>query len=264
MLLGVRQCGKTHIIDEFCKNEFKHYKKINLFNETSVVKLYKSDIPSDQKYNEFKISINFDFDREDSILFIDEIQECEELISELKYFCEEHNNVKIICAGSLLGVKLNRMQKSYPVGKVYRLYLYPMDFEEFLMAFNQDMLISYIKECFDNKSMGVIYDKALNYYKKFMITGGMPECVQNMVNCEGDYIKYDNNIVTTIIDGYKDDMNKHVDNSSETFKIGNIYNSLPSQLMNASKKFQFSKVEGGGRARTHLVPLVWLENSNMV
>ena len=136
MLLGVRQCGKTHIIEEFCKNEYKHYKKINLFNDTNVVKLYESNLNSDKKYNELKVIIDFDFVMEDSILFIDEIQECEELILELKYFCEEHNNVRIICAGSLLGVKLSKMKKSYPVGKVYRLYLYPMDFEEFLIAFN--------------------------------------------------------------------------------------------------------------------------------
>ena len=227
--------------------------------------MYKSKLNSEQKYREFKVNIGFDFDQEDSVLFIDEIQECEELISELKYFCEEHNNVRIICAGSLLGVKLNRMQKSYPVGKVDRLYLYPMDFEEFLMAFNEDMLIDYIKECFEgNKPMGTIHQKALDYYKRYLITGGMPESVSNMVNCNSDYINYDNTILSTIISDYRDDMNKHVDSSSETLKINNIYNSLPSQLMNVSKKFQFSKIEEDSRKRTHLVPLVWLENSNMI
>lgn len=143
--------------------------------------------------------------------------------------------------------------------------MYPMDFEEFLLAFNQKGLIDYIKECFEtNKSMGVIHDKALDYYKKYLITGGMPESVKNMVECESDYIKYDTNILSTIINDYNDDMNRHVDSSSETLKISNIYNSLYSQLMNVSKKFQFSKVEKGGRLRTHQIPLVWLENSNMV
>ena len=265
MLLGVRQCGKTHIIDEFCKNEFKHYKKINLFNDTNVVELYKSNKTSDKKYNELKLELDFDFDQEDSILFIDEIQECEELISELKYFCEEHNNVRIICAGSLLGVKLNRMKKAYPVGKVYRLYMYPMDFEEFLVAFDQKKLIDYIKECFiKNQSMGIIHEKALDYYKLYLITGGMPEAVKNMVDCDGDYFKYDITIISNIIDGYKDDMSNHIESSTETLKIENIYKSLPSQLMNISKKFQFSKIQGGGRARTHMIPLTWLENSNMI
>ena len=111
MVLGVRQCGKTYIIEEFCKNEFKHYKKINLLQDSDVVKLYASDDSSDKKYNDLKILLNFDFDQEDSILFIDEIQVSEELISELKYFNEQHSNVRIICAGSLLGVKLSKLKK---------------------------------------------------------------------------------------------------------------------------------------------------------
>lgn len=265
MVLGVRQCGKTYVIEDFCKNEYKHYKKINLFNDKNIVNLYKSNLTSDQKYRQFKVDIGFDFEKEDSILFIDEIQECEELISELKYFCEEHNNVNIICAGSLLGVKLNRMKKSYPVGKVDRLYLYPMDFEEYLMAFNEEMLIEYIKDCFiNNTPMGIVHKKALDYYKRYLITGGMPESVQNMVDCNSDYINYDTTVLSNIIDGYRDDMNKHVESSNETLKINSIYNSLASQLMNASKKFQFSKVETGARARNYKVPLVWLENSNMI
>ena len=144
IVLGVRQCGKTYIIDEFCKKEFKHYKKINLLTDTNVVNLYKSNANSEKKYNDLKIEIDFDFDQEDSVLFIDEIQKCEELISELKFFNENHSNVRIICAGSLLGLKLARLTKPFPVGKVSRLDMYPMDFEEFLMAFNQELLIDKI------------------------------------------------------------------------------------------------------------------------
>ena len=141
IVLGVRQCGKSYIINEFCKNEFKHYKKINLFQDTKVIDLYKSSDDSDKKYQDLKLLLNFDFDMEDSVLFIDEIQECEELISELKYFNEKHSNVRIICAGSLLGVKLARLTRPFPVGKVSRLYMYPMDFEEFLIAFNALIII---------------------------------------------------------------------------------------------------------------------------
>ena len=108
IVLGVRQCGKTYIIDEFCKKEFKNYKKVNLLSETDVVNLFASSESSEKKYNDLKILLDFDFDKEDSILFIDEIQVSEELISELKFFNEKHSNVRIICAGSLLGVKLAR------------------------------------------------------------------------------------------------------------------------------------------------------------
>ena len=168
IVLGVRQCGKTYIIDEFCKNEFKNYKKINLLYDIDVVKLYKSNNSSEKKYNDLKILLDFDFDKEDSILFIDEIQESEELISELKFFNEKHSNVRLICAGSLLGVKLARLNKPFPVGKVSRLYMYPMNFEEFLIAFNQQPLLDKIKDCFEkNESMGILHNKAIDYYRRY-------------------------------------------------------------------------------------------------
>ena len=130
MLLGARQVGKTYIIEEFCKNEFSKFKKINQFQDKQIISLYQdATLSSDEKYNYLKTLLEFDLDMSDTILFIDEIQECEELISELKYFCEVHNNVRIICAGSLLGVKLKRTKMSFPVGKVKMLSMYPMDFE---------------------------------------------------------------------------------------------------------------------------------------
>lgn len=265
VILGVRQCGKTYIIDEFCKNEYKNYKKINLFENTEVIDLYKSNKNSDQKYNDLKLLLDFDLDKENSILFIDEIQESEELISELKYFNEKHGNVRIICAGSLLGVKLARLKKSFPVGKISRLYLYPMDFEEFLMAFDQQALIDHINECFiKNESMGVLHEKALNYYKKYLLSGGMPDSVKKIIECEDDYYNFDVKKLNDIIEDYKNDMNNHVVNSSETLKINKIYDSLPSQLQNASKKFQYSNIDSNAKSREYSLPLNWLEQSNMV
>ena len=265
LVLGVRQCGKTYIINEFCKNEYRYYKKINLYQDTKIVELYKSNKNSDEKYQDLKILLDFDFDKKDSILFIDEIQECEELISELKYFNENHSNVRIICAGSLLGVKLARLSKSFPVGKVNRLYLYPMDFEEFLMAFEENMLLEHIKQCFkDDKSMGIIHKKALDYYKKYLLSGGMPESVKKLIECDKDYYNYDLSILSDIIEDYIDDMNNHVTNKYETLKINKIYNSLPSQLQNVSKKFQYSIVDSTAKSREYLLPLSWLEASNMV
>lgn len=203
LILGVRQCGKTYIINEFCQNEYQNYLKINLLERSDVVDLYKRNINSEEKYKLFKALINFDFDKNNSILFIDEIQESEELISELKYFCEEHNNVKIICAGSLLGVKLKRFSKSIPVGKVYIKNMYPMDFEEYLIANNEHLLIDNIKNSFaNNKPMLSLHDKALKYYHSYLLTGGMPESVLNLINVDGDYIKYDKNIINNIIESY--------------------------------------------------------------
>ena len=134
IVLGARQVGKTYIIDEFCKREFTNYIHVNLFENSQIIDLYNSDINSDDKFIQLKVLLDFDIEKEDTIFFIDEIQESEKLISELKYFCEKHNNIHIICAGSLLGVKLKRFKYSFPVGKVNMIEMYPMDFEEFLWA----------------------------------------------------------------------------------------------------------------------------------
>ena len=265
VVLGVRQCGKTYIIDEFCKNEFKNYKKINLLYDTSVSELYASNASSEKKYNDLKVLLDFDFDKEDSILFIDEIQVSEELISELKFFNEKHSNVRIICAGALLGVKLARLNKPFPVGKVTRLYMYPMDFEEFLTAFNQQVLVDRIKDCFKkNEGMGVLHSKAIEYYRKYLLSGGMPESVKALIHCGDDYYNYDFAKLNDIIEDYKNDMNSHVMNSSETLKIRNIYNSLSSQLQNVSKKFQYSVIDADAKSREYSLPLNWLLESNMV
>lgn len=265
IVLGVRQCGKTYIIDEFCKKEYKNYKKINLLENTEVVELYKSNESSEKKYNDLKLLLDFDFDKENSILFIDEIQVSEELISELKFFNEKHSNVRLICAGSLLGIKMARLNKPFPVGKISRLYMYPMDFEEFLMAFNQKPLLERIEECFNkNEPMGLIHNKALDYYRRYLLSGGMPDSVIALLEVKDDYYNYDLTKLNDIIEDYKNDMNSHVTNLAETLKIKKIYNSLVSQLQNASKKFQYSVVDSDAKAREYSLPLDWLVESNMV
>ncbi len=266
MVLGVRQAGKTYIIEEFCKNEYKNYMYVNLLENDTVKNLYDLDLDSNEKYLRLKAILKFDLDKEDSILFIDEIQESEKLISELKYFCEKHNNVRIVCAGSLLGVKLKRLKSSFPVGKVKLLKLYPMDFEEFLMSMGEDYLIECIKDCYNNnKSMTEsIHNKALSLYRTYLITGGMPESIQNMVDIKGDYINYDTTIVNDILESYFNDMNKYVTNDVEALRIKRLYNSLPSQLSNVSKKFQYSNISKDARARDYATSLDWLEASNMV
>ena len=266
MILGVRQSGKTYIINEFCKNEYSNYVYVNLFENTNVIELYNSNLTSIEKFNRLKLLLDFDFEKEDTILFIDEIQESEKLISELKYFQENHNNVRIICAGSLLGVKLKRSKFSFPVGKVKMLNMYPMDFEEFLVAMNQEMLIDLIKDCYKNNKQitSTIHEKALNLYRIYLITGGMPESVSNMVKTNGDYIKYDKTILTDIVSSYFKDMDKYVTNENEALRINRVYDSLLSQLSNISNKFQYSNVSKDARAREYATAIDWLEASNMV
>lgn len=267
MLLGARQVGKTYIIEEFCKNEFLKFKKVNLFQDKQIVSLYQdTTLNSDEKYNYLKTLLEFDLDMPDTILFIDEIQECEELISELKYFCEVHNNARIICAGSLLGVKLKRTKMSFPVGKVKMLNMYPMDFEEFLIALDKKMLLEEIRNCFENNKMmnEALHNLALTYYRYYLICGGMPESVKNFVSVNCDIIKYDSSIKKDIIDAYLKDMKKYVINLNEALKIEKVYNSIPKQISNESKKFQFSKIEKNAKSRDYELPLDWLDAASLV
>lgn len=266
MILGVRQSGKTYIINKFCESEFKNYIYVNLFEQDNIVNLYNSNLTSDEKFAQLKILLNFDLEIEDTILFIDEIQQSEKLISELKYFCEKHNNIRIVCAGSLLGVKLKRAKFSFPVGKVKMLNMYPMDFEEFLMAMQEYLLIDLIKEAYEkNSKISLsVHEKALNLYRIYLITGGMPESVKNMIDTKGDYIKYDKTILLDIVSSYFKDMDKYVMAESEALKINRVYSSLPSQLSNISNKFQYSKIDKNARAREYETALDWLEASNMV
>lgn len=266
MILGARQVGKTYIIDKFARENYKNYYMINLFERRDILEIYQSNINSEEKFQKLKVLLDFDLEEEDTILFIDEIQESEKIIADLKFFCEKHPKINIICAGSLLGVKLKRSKFSFPVGKVDMLTLYPMNFLEFLWAFNEEKLIEEIRNSFKNNTalLKPIHEKALNYYRMYLITGGMPESVNSLVKAEKDILHFDENILKNIIESYFKDMDKYVTSNNEALKIERIYHSIPSQLANESNKFQFSKVHNGAKSRDYLSSLDWLLASNMV
>lgn len=268
MLFGARQIGKTYIIEKFCQNEFKNFYKVNLFNDDLLVKTYESSMNANDKFKELLSITGIEEINKDTVLFIDEIQESPSLISSLKYFCEEHSDLNIICAGSLLGIALkrNKDKKSFPVGKVYMLDMYQMDFEEYLMAFNEYDLIDKIKSSYENDKPLIepLHNKALQYYNRYLFTGGMPEAVKNIVSVDGNTSSFNDNILKDIVSAYFEDMTKYVDNNSETIKIQAIYNTIPSQLANDSHKFQYSKIKSGSSSRDYELPLDWLISSRIV
>lgn len=266
MVIGARQIGKTYIINEFCKNEFKDYVYINLLEHSEIIRIFNEEINTAEKFKRMKIYLDKDINIENTIIFFDEIQESEELISALKYFNESEEPFKIICAGSLLGVKLKRLHSSFPVGKVKMLNMYPMDFEEFLIANKNQALIDEIKKCYEtNIPMDtVLHNKALELYKLYLCIGGMPEAVKNLIENDKDILKFDKSIIEDIYQSYLNDMNKYVDNKFEASKIESIYKSIPAQLGNQSNKFQYGKVTSNARRRDYETPLNWLLSSTMV
>lgn len=266
MVIGARQIGKTYIIKEFCKKKFKNYIYINLFEQTEIIKIFDEEISTEEKFKRMKIYLDKDIDLKNTIIFFDEVQESEEIISSLKYFNESSEPYKIICAGSLLGVKLKRMKKAFPVGKVKIINMYPMDFEEFLLANGNEELINEIKKCYTNLEpmSDVLHRKALELYKLYLCIGGMPEAVKNLVTNNKDILKFDSTIISDIIESYLNDMTKYVENKAETVKIENIYKSVPAQLGNMSNKFQYGKIDSNARKRDYGSSLNWLLSSTMV
>lgn len=266
MVVGARQIGKTYIINEFCKKEFKKYIYINLLETPEIVSIFSRDINVMEKFKRMEIFLDTKIDIENTVIFFDEVQESEDIISSLKFFCESEEKFKIICAGSLLGVKINRFKKSFPVGKVRILNMASMDFEEFLMANENLMLIDEIYNSY-NKMIpidNVLHNKLIELYKMYLCVGGMPEAVKDIINKKRNILEFNKNIASDIIVSYLNDMNKYVVSNAESIKIEAIYKSIPTQLSNPSNKFQYSKLNKNARSRDYIEPLNWLISSSMI
>ena len=265
MLVGARQTGKTYILENFCKNEFENYIYINLDKMESISKVFEQTIVPEEIILNIETVLNIDINIENTIIFLDEIQVSERAISSLKYFCESDKDYKIVCAGSLLGVKINRFKSSFPVGKVWIDYLYPMDFEEFLLAIGEEKLLKIIENSYKNMvpMLESLHEKALKLYYEYICIGGMPVAILNYIDNEKNITKFDDEINNIIITSYIADMAKYTQNI-ESIRNARIYNSIPAQLGKENKKFKYSLIEKSARAREYESSLDWLISSNMI
>ncbi len=265
MLVGARQTGKTYILEEFCQKNFNSYFYINLDKEENIAEVFENTIDPDMIIEKIEIIKNKVINPEDTIIFLDEIQVSERAITSLKYFCESNKPYKIVCAGSLLGVKLNRFKSSFPVGKVNIKYLYPMDFEEYLIALGETKLIEEIKNHYKTNEplMNPIHEKALDMYKKYLLLGGMPAIINDFIDNEYNISHMDLNSQEQIITSYLADMNKYTENS-EGIKNSQIYNSIPKELARVNNTFKYSIVDKDARKVRYESSLEWLLASNMI
>ena len=266
MVIGARQTGKTYTIEKFISENFEEHLSFNIEKEERIRDIFEKSIDAEVIIKELELYIGKNIDLDKTVIFFDEIQESERLITSLKYFCESKLPFKIICAGSLLGVKLKRLKSSFPVGKVTIEYMYPLNFEEFLLATGKEMLRDKIKECY--KTMTPLpdfaHEDALNLYRLYLCVGGMPEAVDNFVNNGLDIFKFDFKILSNIRESYVADMKKYVDNKSESVKIEKVYYSIPEQLAKENKNFQYSILEKNARGRKYRNPIEWLMASKLV
>ena len=265
MLVGARQTGKTYILTEFCKNEFQNYVYINLENMANISKIFEETIEPEKIIQAIEITLNISIDIKNTVIFIDEIQTSERAINSLKYFAESKEEYKIVCAGNLLGVKINRFKSSFPVGKVWIDYLYPMDFEEFLIAIDEIKLNNIIKQSYEKMEPMIesVHQKALKLYNEYLCIGGMPSNILEYIKNEKSISKYKDDLSNILITSYLADMSKYTENT-EAIKNNKIYNSIPEQLGKENKKFKYSIVEKSARSREYETSLEWLVASNMI
>lgn len=265
---GARQVGKTYIIKQFGKEEYKHILYLNLEIEDNFCKFLETELSPDKIIQYLEAAKGVNVNAGNTLIFFDEIQVCEQALTSLKYFCEQAPEQHVIAAGSLLGVSINRNtinrnKHSFPVGKVQQINMYPMDFEEFLWAMDREKLSEEIMAHFakDQAMPEALHDIALKYHQQYMIVGGMPAAVSSFIET-GSYNSVQL-IQNDITQQYIADMSKYA-TSATSVKIRACYNSIPAQLAKDNRKFQYKTVQRGGTATIFGEAIDWLQFAGIV
>lgn len=258
ILQGARQVGKTYILKEFGAREYSEVVYINCDDNNDMQNMFV-DYDVDRIIRSLSAISGVSIKPSTTLLILDEIQEVERGLASLKYFCEKAPEYHVAVAGSLLGITLHE-GTSFPVGKVDMLYMYPMDFEEFLLAMGKEQLVELLR----NNSWaaltplrGMLTELLRQYY----FVGGMPEAVKTYVE-RGDIWDV-RSIHSKIIDAYRNDMSKHVP-KQQVQRINMVWNSIPSQLARDNKKFIYGALRKGARANDFEIAIQWLVDSGLV
>lgn len=258
ILQGARQVGKTYILKEFGAREYSEVVYINCDDNNDMQNMFV-DYDVDRIIRSLSAISGISIKPSTTLLILDEIQEVERGLASLKYFCEKAPEYHVAVAGSLLGITLHE-GTSFPVGKVDMLYMYPMDFEEFLLAMGKEQLVELLR----NNSWaaltplrGMLTELLRQYY----FVGGMPEAVKTYVE-RGDIWEV-RSIHSKIIDAYRNDMSKHAP-KQQVQRINMVWNSIPSQLARDNKKFIYGALRKGARANDFEIAIQWLVDSGLV
>lgn len=258
ILQGARQVGKTYILKEFGAREYSEVVYINCDDNNDMQNMFV-DYDVDRIIRSMSAISGVSIKPSTTLLILDEIQEVERGLASLKYFCEKAPEYHVAVAGSLLGITLHE-GTSFPVGKVDMLYMYPMDFEEFLLAMGKEQLVELLRSnswAALTPLRGMLTELLRQYY----FVGGMPEAVKTYVE-RGDIWEV-RSIHSKIIDAYRNDMSKHVP-KQQVQRINMVWNSIPSQLARDNKKFIYGALRKGARANDFEIAIQWLVDSGLV
>ncbi len=258
ILEGARQVGKTYILKEFGNREYDNLVYINCDNNDKINAIFSDyDIP--RILRSISAISGESIVPGKTLIFLDEIQEINKGLASLKYFCENAPEYHVAVAGSLLGITLHE-GTSFPVGKVDILYLYPMDFEEFLLAMGKEQLVEVMRSR-DWDTLRLLRPLCEELLRQYYFTGGMPEAVSAYVETQDIWTV--RGIQEKIIKAYSNDISKHAP-VNQVQRINMIWKSIPSQLARDNKKFIYGAVKKGARANDFEIAIQWLIDAGLV
>ncbi|MCP4215256.1 MAG: ATP-binding protein [bacterium] len=264
ILRGARQTGKTYILDEFGKNEYGNVHYFNFEAKPSLADIFSRDLEPSRIIEQLSMISNKHIRTRTDLIIFDEIQVCNNALNSLKYFYETANEFHIVAAGSLLGVRLSSASsaKSFPVGKVSFLDLYPMTFFEFLDAVDKSKYRKFLEGINNVEPIPLVFhEELLALLRKYYFIGGMPEAVKYYV--KNHDLTQVREIQKEILDTYVLDFAKHAP-TADTPKLSLVWESIPTQLARENKKFIFSAISKSARARDYEYALQWLEKSGLI
>ncbi len=259
ILLGARQIGKTYILKEFGKREFKNVAYINCDNNAMVQDLFAPDYNIERIVLTISALTGVDVEAGETLIILDEIQELKRGLSSLKYFCEDAPQYHVAVAGSLLGITLHQGE-SYPVGKVNTLTMYPMSFEEFLWACGKKIMADLLHTTQWNVMRG-LNSAFTDYLRKYYFVGGMPEAVKSFIQTNSAPTVRE--IQNEILLAYDRDISKHAP-TEQVVRINQVWNSIPSQLAKENRKFIYGVIKQGARAKDYELAIQWLIDAGLV
>ena len=261
LLKGARQIGKTWAMETFGKECFEYCVKFDFDRQPELKSVFKVSKSPDRLIKELSLYCEEPIIAGRTLIIFDEIQECEEALNSLKYFCEDAPQYHIIAAGSLLGVAVKKRRMTVPVGKVKVMRMYPITFKEFLHA-SDIKTYEYIDALDEVKHLPeIILNKLRTEYRRYQVCGGMPEAVVALLEDKG--VGTVEATLQDILDLYELDFSKYAE-PREIPRIHAIWHSLPAQLSKENRKFIYRVIKSGARSKDYEDALMWLEDAGMI
>lgn len=261
LLKGARQIGKTWAMETFGRECFEYCVKFDFDRQPELKTVFQATKSPQQLIKELTLYCDDPIEPGKTLMIFDEIQECEEALNSLKYFCEDAPQYHIIAAGSLLGVAVKKRKMTVPVGKVNIIRMYPISFKEFLRA-SDPKTYDYISSLTTIEHLpSIILNNLKTEYRRYQICGGMPEAVVSMLEDRG--VRAVDDVLQNILDLYELDFSKYAE-PREIPRIHSLWHSLPAQLSKENRKFIYKVIKSGARSKDYEDALMWLEDAGMI